>query len=109
MLCSRLSLGELGIALLFLALLVLFTFPSTVEAQVLYGSIVGDVTDPSGAVVAGATIRIVNIGTGFSAQAVTNESGSYTLQDVPAGTYDLIVTASGFSSLTKTGIQVSVN
>src|ERR1700759_3073038 len=75
----------------------LATATSTSEAQVLYGSIVGNVTDPSGAAVAGAEVRLTNTGTSQTDQVTTNDTGLFTFQNVIAGTYDLTVTARGFS------------
>ena len=55
------------------------------QAQVLYGSLTGTVTDSSGAAVAGAKIEALNIGTGITRTATTNESGVYNLQALQAG------------------------
>src|SRR5437588_758091 len=94
------------IALLVLAILVSST---SLSAQVLYGTLLGNVNDPSGAAVASAVVKLVNRGTGISSQTATNDSGSYTFQNVPAGTYDLTVTAPGFSSYAVEGIDLNVN
>ncbi len=79
------------------------------EAQVLYGSILGNVTDPSGGVLAGATVRITNRGTGVTSQVLTSDTGSYTFTNVAAGTYDLTVTQSGFATYAQRGIELNVN
>lgn len=78
------------------------------EAQVLYGSIVGTVTDPSRALVPNAQIRIVNRETNQSRTAVSNEAGIYTFSNVLAGSYTIEVKAPGFRPLTKSGIEVVV-
>src|SRR2546427_7193573 len=62
--------------------------PAVLEGQVLYGSLVGNVTDPSGGVVL-ASVRLVNRGTGQSVEMPTNAAGLYTFTNVAAGTYDL--------------------
>ena len=64
--------GCLGLALLAALLL-----PRTGQAQVLYGSIVGNVTDSSGAPIPGATVTIINNETNQSREAVTSTSGTY--------------------------------
>ena len=49
----------------------------TGQAQVLYGSLTGNVTDPSGAAVPGATIEVLNVGTGVTRQGASDERGVY--------------------------------
>jgi uncharacterized protein YfaS (alpha-2-macroglobulin family) len=61
-----------------------------------FGEIVGTVADPSGAVVAVATVKIVETSTGNSRTAITNARGEFTLAGVPAGKYDVQVTSPGF-------------
>ena len=79
------------------------------RAQVLYGSIVGTVTDQTGAVVPGAVVTAKNTSTGLSRQATTDATGYYSLPNLQEGTYDLSVTASGFSPYTQTGVNVPIN
>ena len=68
---------------------------SPVKAQVLYGSIVGNVKDAQGAVVPGATITITNKQTGLTRDSVTDDQGSYTLTNVLPGPYDVKVVVDG--------------
>lgn len=75
--------------------------PFGAEAQVLYGTIVGNVTDPSHALVPGAAIRAVNTGTGQEWKAVANESGGFSISTIPAGKYDVTVSNTGFQTLTQ--------
>ena len=91
-----------------LVLSLLFTAGAS-HAQVLYGSIVGNVRDSSEAVVAGATVSITNAETNFSRQTLTNESGAYDIVAVPAGSYALKVTKEGFAAYTLQGLQVTIN
>ena len=68
------------------------SWPATpLSAQVLYGSLVGAVTDSSGAAVPGASITITGTETNLSRSAVSNETGAYSLTNVPAGPYDVAV------------------
>src|SRR5689334_21395852 len=78
-------------------------------AQVLYGSIVGNVRDASEAAVAGATVTITNTDTNYTRQTSTNESGGYDLAAVPAGSYILKVNKDGFSPYTLQRLQVTIN
>ena len=78
-----------------------------VNAQILYGSVAGTVTDQTGAVVPGAAITIVNDNTGFTRNTTSGSAGDYRLTDLPGGTYTLSVTAQGFKPLKQTGISVA--
>jgi outer membrane receptor protein involved in Fe transport len=83
--------------------------PSSAGAQVLYGGIVGQVSDTSGATVPGATITITNRDTGLIRTAVSNETGGYSFTNVLAGRYDVKITLQSFKESVKTGVPVSVN
>jgi len=79
------------------------------SAQVLYGSIVGTVTDPTNAVVSKAGVTATNTATGLSRKAATDEAGYFSVANLPEGTYDLSVTASGFKPVTQKGVNVRIN
>jgi hypothetical protein len=78
------------------------------RAQVLYGSIVGTVTDAQGAHVPGATVTIVNKETNLTRDAVTNEEGQYSLTNVLPGPYDVKVALTGFREAVRTNVPVSI-
>jgi len=78
------------------------------NAQVLYGSVAGTVSDQTGAVVPGAAITIVNDNTGFTRNTTSASAGDYRFTDLPAGTYTLTATAQGFKPVKQTGINVTV-
>lgn len=78
-------------------LMAAFALPSAFT-QTVTGSITGVVTDPSGALVAGATVTAQNTGTGVSTTAQTNGAGVYTIRFLPIGSYTLSVSATGFST-----------
>src|SRR5262245_10184764 len=59
--------------------------PLAGQAQVLYGSVVGNVTDKSGAVIADATVRIANKGTNQTRETLTNADGNYSFATVQTG------------------------
>lgn len=79
------------------------------QGQVLYGSVVGTVTDQSGGVVPEAAVTVKNTNTGLTRQATTNAEGFYTIRNLSEGTYDLSVSKSGFRPYTQEGIGVSIN
>ena len=81
----------------------------SVQAQVLYGSLVGRVEDQSGAVLPGARITVTNKATGQQREAVADDSGAYAFRDLQVGTYDLNITQNGFKSYTKANVLISLN
>ena len=72
-------------------------------------SIVGTITDPNGAVIAGASIGIVNSQTNFSLYTSTNDEGTFRFDGLAAGMYSLRVTAPGFAPSENNGIFVEEN
>ena len=66
------------------------------------GTISGAVTDPSGAVIANATVVLANAISGFSRTATTDDSGAYTISNIPFNTYRLTVTAKTMAPATQT-------
>lgn len=94
---------------LLLTLIVLLLSAGRLKAQVLYGSIVGTVTDQSGAVVPGATVAVSNSLTGWARTAVTDRAGSYSFEDVPSGNYEVTVTARGFRRYSRTDVRAAAN
>src|ERR671912_2581525 len=91
---------------LLLATLALFAatsvLPPAGDAQVLYGSIVGNVEDSSGATLPGATVTITSRETNLARTAVTNETGAYSFTNVQAGTDDVEVSLQGFKESVMT-------
>ncbi|MBA3974596.1 MAG: hypothetical protein C0504_10315 [Candidatus Solibacter sp.] len=98
----------LVLALLAVVVLLCTTAPVS-QAQILYGSLVGNVADPSNAPIVNATITIRQAATGQSRQAVSSESGTYTFSTLTGGEYEVSVTASGFRPVTRKGVLVSTN
>lgn len=88
---------------------VLLGFVQRAGAQVLFGSVNGTVTDQSGAGLPKAHITLLNKATSVQKEADADESGHYTITDVPPGNYDLKVTASGFKPLTQTNLILAAN
>ena len=82
---------------------------TTVSAQTSRGTVTGIVTDPQGAVVAGAEIELKNTATNQIRTTTTNDSGLYRFDAVDLGIYDLTVKAKGFSTVKNTGLEVQAN
>ena len=78
----------------------------TSHAQNITGSIIGGIADASGAAVPGAAIRVRNTETGASAQTVTDVSGTYSIPNLMAGTYEVTARKEGFHTVTVSGIQL---
>ncbi len=78
------------------------------NAQILYGSVVGVVKDAQGAVLPGATVKIVNKANNLTREAVTNAQGAFSLVNVQAGSYDVIVSMTGFREATRTNVPVTI-
>ncbi|MBA2356729.1 MAG: TonB-dependent receptor [Acidobacteria bacterium] len=79
-----------------------------VRAQVLYGSIVGNVRDAQGEVVPGATVTIVNKETNLTRDTSTDAEGSYSLVNVLPGSYDVKITLTGFREAVRSSVPVSI-
>jgi hypothetical protein len=78
-------------------------------AQVLYGSIVGNVTDETGAAMPGATVTIEQAETQLKREMVTDGTGAYQFTAVPTGNYTVTVTMTGFRTQTRPGVTVTLN
>ncbi len=79
----------------------------SLSAQSIYGTLTGIVSDPSSAVVAGATLKLRDMGNGSQRDTVAGSSGFYTFVSVPPGTYELNVEAKGFEQYKETGIAIA--
>jgi outer membrane receptor protein involved in Fe transport len=77
------------------------------SAQAIYGTVTGTVTDDSGAAIPGATVSLTNQSTGLTLDAVTDETGTYTVRNVTAGPYTLRASLQGFKEYVQTGIPVT--
>ena len=91
-----------------LILTLVFTSAVPVAAQTFRGTILGTVTDPQGAVIQGANVMAVNVGTGIMRSTVTDSDGNYSIAELPIGTYQIRVQATGFQNITIAGVVVEV-
>jgi hypothetical protein len=78
-------------------------------AQYDSAQISGTVHDPTGAVIADATVQILNRDTGLVRQTVTNSTGLYILSHIPPGVYTIAASSKGFSSASQVGVQLNVS
>jgi hypothetical protein len=83
--------------------------PQTHEATLLggAGSITGTVTDQSGAVISNASVRVFDAGDNLMARTATDEQGRYEIGSLPAGSYRVQISSTGFQTTTLTGAEVS--
>jgi len=81
----------------------------SLSAQTFRGTILGTVTDPSGAVLAGAKVTVKNLGTGLERTTETSADGSYSLPELPIGTYDVTVVQTGFQTFVTKEVTVDVS
>ncbi|MFL6450675.1 MAG: TonB-dependent receptor domain-containing protein [Bryobacteraceae bacterium] len=78
-----------------------------VRAQVTTATFYGTITDPSGASVSGANVRLLNQSTGVEISKTTAEGGAFTFDFLQVGTYQLRIESAGFKTVQSTGIELS--
>jgi hypothetical protein len=77
--------------------------------QAVNGTLLGSLTDSSGAVVAGAKVTTTEVTTGTSRVTQTNSSGNYVFADLPPGTYSVVAEVKGFKRESRSDLRVEVN
>jgi hypothetical protein len=98
-------LAEIFRGLLFAILLLL---PVALFSQAYFGTVSGEITDPTGAVVPGAKVLLTDQAKGFVFNAKTDSSGRYLFPSIPPGMYTVSVETEGFQKEVRTGIKVDV-
>src|SRR5712664_1531724 len=78
------------------------------SGQTQEGRILGTVTDQSGGLVKGARVTITNVDTGVTRTLETNDAGDYVAPSLPPGPYKLVVEATGFKRVERSGIRLEV-
>src|SRR5947208_1184085 len=91
------------------AVVALALWASPDSAQVLYGSLTGNVTDASGSAVPGAKVEALNTATGIVKQTATDERGTYLFSDLQPGAYKITISAPAFASRVQEGVVISLN
>jgi hypothetical protein len=90
-------------------LLAALALPTATRAQQATGIITGEVTDPSGAPVAGAAVTLTDTERGTSLKTQTNADGIYNFPQLPIATYQLRVEANGFQAAVRAGVALALN
>ena len=85
------------------------SFPWQAHAQVLYGSILGTVTDAAGSSVPAAQVRITSAGTRQNARAITDDAGNYAFPSIPGDSYEIVIGKTGFQTFTVRSVTVSAD
>lgn len=98
-------LAEISRGVLFVILLLL---PVALFSQAYFGTVSGEITDPTGAVVPGAKVLLTDQAKGFVFNAKTDSSGRYLFPSIPPGVYTVSVEMEGFQKEVRTGIRVDV-
>src|SRR6202790_1939266 len=78
------------------------------QAQSAEASLTGRITDPNKAVITGATVFVINSGTGIHYQGLTNETGTYYISNLPPGRYRIEVEKLGFKAVIQSGVVLHV-
>jgi len=89
------------------AVLIAATTANPGHAQVLYGSLTGNVTDPSSAAVPGAKVNALNSGTGISYESTTDDRGAYLFTNLQPGIFRVTVMLKSFKTTIQDSVQVS--
>ena len=84
-------------------------WPAASLAQMTTGTILGRITDPSGAAVPDAQVAITNVGTKIVKTFVTDENGNYIVSYLLPGSYEVTAEKAGFKKSTQTGITLQVD
>ncbi|HVO64627.1 MAG TPA: TonB-dependent receptor, partial [Terriglobales bacterium] len=89
-------------------LALVFLVTGTLMAQTFRGTILGTVTDATGAFVTGATVKVRNVATGLERTTQTTADGSYAIPELPIGSYEVTITQSGFQTSVTRPVDVNV-
>jgi Carboxypeptidase regulatory-like domain/TonB-dependent Receptor Plug Domain len=105
---ARRTMPQVLILVLAALVLIELSVPLRLSAQVVGATVSGTAVDTSGAVISGASILIKDLATGSTTKAVTNGVGFYIAPNLPAGEYELAVSAAGFATQVRSGITLTV-
>jgi len=89
-------------------LICIFLMSAMLVGQTFRGTILGTVTDPGGLLVAGATVKVKNVATGLERTTTTTGDGSYSIPELPIGSYTVTVSQPGFQTSITTNVEVNV-
>ena len=83
--------------------------PVRIQAQAVNATLVGTISDSTGAVLPAAKVAITETKTGIGRTTETNQSGNYVVADLPPGQYDIAVEHAGFKKALRSAVDVVVN
>jgi hypothetical protein len=92
-----------------IALMLGFVAVGQVSAQIISGDLVGTILDKTGAVVPGASVEAVNVGTGVKYATKANDLGEYRISNLPVGTYNVSASSTDFATTVINGFKVELN
>ena len=107
--CAGSSRGSRLLPLLLAGLILMAASPSAAFAQAVTGTLLGTVTDTTGAVVAGAKVTVTNQNTGFARTVKTDAIGEYTVASIPTGVYTVLAEMDGFKATALSNIELGVD
>lgn len=96
------------VALVCAFLMAMAAIPGAANAQTFRGTILGSVTDTTGASVPGAKVTVRNVDTGLVRTTETTPDGTYSVPELPIGTYTVTIEKNGFQTAVTTGVQAAV-
>src|SRR5579863_8537028 len=106
---SDFTLGKRGMLMKLRGIVAFVLLAATaVLAQTFRGTILGTVTDQSGAVISGASVKARNVNTGQERTTQTSADGSYSVTELPIGTYIVTISQSGFQTSVTNNVSVDV-
>jgi hypothetical protein len=98
-----------GLAKILVVSLMASVMPLLADAQVLYGSLTGNVSDQAGAIVPGAKVSAANVNTGVIKETVSDDAGRYLFSDLQPGVYKVTIAASNFKTLIQEDVRIAAN
>jgi hypothetical protein len=104
--CTALSAGHVATAAVLFFMVCTMSFPGL--AQSTAGRVLGTISDPSGAAVAGANVVVTDVERGTSRSLSTDPAGEYVAADLAPGTYKIHVEAKGFKSVERPNVVIEV-
>jgi len=102
------EMNRVSMCKLVLGMMLALLLRGMLQAQSAEASLTGRVTDPNKAVITGATVSVINSGTGIHYQGLTNEIGTYYVSNLPPGRYRIEVEKLGFKAVIQSGVVLHV-
>src|SRR5258706_305143 len=104
---SRISCSVLFVSFTFVASCLCLA-PASLQAQTVSGTILGQIQDQQGAAIGKAEITARSLDTGAIRKTTSEDNGTYQITSVPAGSYEVTATVTGFKTEVRSGISVTV-